>query len=38
VRNKENEYPVPNTNRLMINIINELNDIHKKISQRGNHG
>jgi hypothetical protein len=30
VENEENEYPVPDSNRTMINITNELNDIHKK--------
>jgi hypothetical protein len=28
VGNEENEYPVPDPNRTMINITNELNDIH----------
>jgi hypothetical protein len=36
--NEENEYPVPDPNRTMIKITNELSDIHKKISQIGNHG
>jgi hypothetical protein len=35
---KENVYPIPDPNRTIINITNELNDVHKKISQRGNHG
>jgi flagellar capping protein FliD len=30
VGNEENKYPVPDTNRMVINITNELNDIHKK--------
>jgi hypothetical protein len=30
VENEENEYPVPDPNRMMKNIINKLNDIHKK--------
>jgi hypothetical protein len=30
VRNEENEYPVPDSNRTMINIINGLSDAHKK--------
>jgi ABC-type Zn uptake system ZnuABC Zn-binding protein ZnuA len=30
VRNEENEYPVPNHKRMMINITNELNDVHKE--------
>jgi hypothetical protein len=38
-RSEENEYTVPDPTRTMINITNELSDIHKKkISQRGNHG
>jgi hypothetical protein len=39
VENEENEYPVPNPNRMLINITRELNDIHtkKKIPQIGNH-
>jgi biotin-(acetyl-CoA carboxylase) ligase len=27
--NEKNEYPVPDLNRMMINMTNELNDIHK---------
>jgi hypothetical protein len=38
VGNEENKHLVPDPSWTMINIINELNDIHKKISQRGNHG
>jgi hypothetical protein len=30
VGNEENEYPVPNHNRMMINMTNELNYVHKK--------
>jgi hypothetical protein len=30
VGNEENEYPVPDPNRKMINITNELSDHHKK--------
>jgi hypothetical protein len=30
VQNEENEYLVPDTNRTMINVTNELSDIHKK--------
>jgi hypothetical protein len=30
VENEENEYSVPNPNRTMINITNELSDTHKK--------
>jgi hypothetical protein len=30
MRNEENEYPVPDPNRTMIHITNELNDTHKK--------
>jgi hypothetical protein len=37
VGNEENEYLVPDPNGIMINITNELSDIHKKISQRRNH-
>jgi hypothetical protein len=37
VGNEENECSVPDSNRTMINISNEHSDIHKKISQRGNH-
>jgi hypothetical protein len=33
----ENEYPVPDPDRTMINITNDLSDAHKKISQRGNY-
>jgi hypothetical protein len=29
VGNEENEYPVPNPNKAMMNITNELNDTHK---------
>jgi hypothetical protein len=36
--NEENEYPIPDPKRTMINITNELNDSHKKISQRRNYG
>jgi hypothetical protein len=38
VGNEENEYPVPDPNRIGINITSELSDIHKKISQRGSYG
>jgi hypothetical protein len=38
VGNEELEDPVSDPNRTMKNITNELNDVHKKISQRGNHG
>jgi hypothetical protein len=37
VGNEENEYPVPDPNRTMINNNKELSDTHKKISQRGNY-
>jgi hypothetical protein len=30
VRNEENEYPVHDPNRTMINITNEISDAHKK--------
>jgi hypothetical protein len=30
VGNEENEYPVPDPNRMMINMSNELNDNHKE--------
>jgi hypothetical protein len=30
VGNEENEYPVPDPNRTMINITNELSDFHRK--------
>jgi hypothetical protein len=32
--NKENEYTVPDPNRTMINITNELSDTHKNLSRR----
>jgi hypothetical protein len=35
VRHEENEYPVTDPNKT---VINELNDALKKISQRVNHG
>jgi hypothetical protein len=35
VGNEENEYPVPEPNKTMIN---DLSDAHKKISQSGNNG
>jgi hypothetical protein len=38
VINEENGYPVPEPNKTMINVTNELRDTHKKISQRGIHG
>jgi hypothetical protein len=40
VGNEENEYPVTDPKKTMVNVNNELNDAHKKkkISQRGNHG
>jgi hypothetical protein len=39
VGNEENEYSVPDSNRTVINITNELSDIHKKkTSQRENLG
>jgi hypothetical protein len=28
--NEENEYPVPDPDRMMINITNEFKDVHKK--------
>jgi hypothetical protein len=31
VRNEENENPVPDPNRLMINVTNEHNDAHKEL-------
>jgi hypothetical protein len=31
VGNEESEYPVPDPNRLMINVTNELNAVHKKL-------
>jgi hypothetical protein len=31
VRNEENEYPVPNPNRMMISMSSELNDVHKEL-------
>jgi hypothetical protein len=34
VGNEENEYQVPDPKKTMTNITNELNDVHKKISQR----
>jgi hypothetical protein len=34
VGNKENEYPVSDLNRMMINMTNELNDIHKKFLKK----
>jgi hypothetical protein len=37
VGNEENEYSVPDPNRVMINMTNELKNFHKKISQRGIH-
>jgi hypothetical protein len=30
LENEENEYPVPDPNRMMVNRTNELSDIHKK--------
>jgi hypothetical protein len=30
VGNEDNEYPVPDPNRTMMKITNELNDVHKK--------
>jgi hypothetical protein len=36
VGNEENEYPVPDPNKTMINVTNKLSSAHKKISQRGN--
>jgi hypothetical protein len=38
VGNEENEYADSDPNRVVISITNELDGIHKKISQRGNHG
>jgi hypothetical protein len=37
VGNEENEHPVPDPNRTMINITNELSDAHKKICQKGSY-
>jgi hypothetical protein len=37
VGNEENEYPVPDSDRMMLILNNKWNDIHKKISQRGNY-
>jgi hypothetical protein len=37
VGNEENENSVPDPNRTMINITNELRDIHQKTSQRKHH-
>jgi hypothetical protein len=37
VGNEENEYPVPDPNRMMLNMTNELNDVYKNISQRRNY-
>jgi hypothetical protein len=34
VGNKENEYPVSDPNKTMINVTNEFSDAHKKISQK----
>jgi hypothetical protein len=31
VRNEENENPVPDPNRVMINVTNEHNDVHKEL-------
>jgi hypothetical protein len=31
VKNEENEYPVPDPNRTMINITNDLSNAHKKL-------
>jgi hypothetical protein len=38
VGNEENEHPVPDPNRAMINITNELSNAPRKICQRGKHG
>jgi hypothetical protein len=37
VGKEENEYPVPDPKRMMINMTREHNDVHEKISQRGNY-
>jgi hypothetical protein len=37
VGNEENEYPVPDFNKTMIIVINELSDTHKNIFHGGNH-
>jgi hypothetical protein len=34
VGNKENKYLVPDPNTTMINITNELSDVHKNLSKR----
>jgi predicted transcriptional regulator len=33
VGNEENEYPVPDLNKTMINVTNELSDTYKKIKE-----
>jgi hypothetical protein len=38
VGNEENEYPVPDPNKTMLNITNELSGAHRKTSQKGNYG
>jgi hypothetical protein len=35
--NEENEYLVPDPNRMTVNMTYELKNIQKKMSQRGNH-
>jgi hypothetical protein len=34
VGNEENEYPVPDPNKMMINMANKPNDIYKNFSKR----
>jgi hypothetical protein len=38
VDNEENGYPVPDSNKTIINITKEPSDTYKEIPQRGNHG
>jgi hypothetical protein len=38
VRNEENGYPVPDPNKIMINITKEPSDAHQKTPQRANLG
>jgi hypothetical protein len=38
VESEENGYPVPDPNKIMINVSNEPSDAPKIIPQRGNHG
>jgi hypothetical protein len=37
VGNEENEYPVPNSNKMMLIMTNKPNYDHKKTSQKGNY-